>query len=62
MHRCPFRELAERYPRVVCSFHAGLIDGALDELGAPVVLDGLDAWATPSTCIARFTRRASGMD
>ena len=33
MHRCPFRELAERYPRVVCSLHAGLIDGALEELG-----------------------------
>ena len=29
MRRCPFRELAERYPRVICSFHAGLIDGAL---------------------------------
>ncbi len=61
MHRCPFRELAERYPRVVCSFHAGLIDGALEELGAPVVLDRLDAWVTPSTCIARFAPRASGV-
>ncbi len=54
MHRCPFRELAERYPRVVCSFHAGLIDGALEELGAPLVLEGLEPWATPSTCVARF--------
>ena len=61
MHRCPFRELAERYPRVVCSFHAGLIDGALEELGAPVVLDRLDPWVTPSTCIARFAPRASGV-
>ena len=59
MHRCPFRELAERYPRVVCSLHAGLIDGALEELGAPVVLDGLEAWATPSTCIARLAPRGS---
>ena len=59
MHRCPFRELAERYPRVVCSLHAGLIDGALEELGAPVVLDGLEAWATPSTCIARLVPRGT---
>ena len=60
MHRCPFRELAERYPRVVCSLHAGLIDGALEELGAPVALVGLEAWATPSTCIARLASRVSG--
>ena len=54
MHRCPFRELAERYPRVVCSFHAGLIDGALGELGSDVRLESLEAWVTPSTCVARL--------
>lgn len=54
MHRCPFREVAERYPRVVCSFHAGLIDGALAELGADVGLESLEAWVTPSTCVARL--------
>jgi predicted ArsR family transcriptional regulator len=59
MHRCPFRELAERYPGVVCALHAGLIDGALEELRAPVRLDGLDAWETPTTCVARF---ASGVE
>jgi predicted ArsR family transcriptional regulator len=58
MHRCPFRELAERYPRVVCSFHAGLIDGALEEIGSPVALGMLEAWATPSTCVARFVSRS----
>jgi predicted ArsR family transcriptional regulator len=60
MHRCPFRELAERYPRVVCSFHAGLINGALEELGSGVGLEGLDAWVTPSMCVARFGRREPG--
>ncbi|MCY7302621.1 MAG: transcriptional regulator, partial [Thermoleophilia bacterium] len=54
MHRCPFRELAERYPRVVCSFHAGFIDGALGELGSGTSLKSLEAWVTPSTCVARF--------
>ncbi len=52
MHRCPFRELAERYPAVVCSFHAGLIDGALQELDAPVRLLELEPWRTPRTCVA----------
>lgn len=59
MHRCPFRELAERYPRSVCSLHAGLIDGALAELGAPVVLAKLEPWATPATCVARLARGAA---
>jgi predicted ArsR family transcriptional regulator len=54
MHRCPFRELAERYPRVVCGFHAGLIDGALTELGAPVRLGTLEPWVSPTSCVARL--------
>lgn len=54
MNRCPFRELAERCPRVVCSFHAGLIDGALEELGCGVSLEVLEPWVTPTTCVARF--------
>lgn len=58
MYRCPFRELAERYPRTVCSLHAGLIDGALAELGAPVALESLEPWATPSTCVAHLAPRA----
>ena len=57
MHRCPFRQLAECYPRVVCSFHAGLIDGALEELGGRIALEGIEAWVTPSTCVARFVSR-----
>jgi len=60
MHRCPFRDLAERYPRVVCGFHAGLIDGALEELGAPVGLTELEPWATPRSCVARIAPRPDG--
>ena len=54
MRRCPFRELSDRYPRVICSFHAGLIDGALAELGAPIVLEGLEPQVSSNTCLARF--------
>jgi len=28
--RCPFRELAEAYPEVVCPLHRGLVEGAAD--------------------------------
>jgi predicted ArsR family transcriptional regulator len=30
---CPFRELAEQYPDLVCNLHRGLIEGFVDELG-----------------------------
>ena len=59
MHRCPFRDLAERYPRVVCSLHAGLIDGALEELDAPVALERLEPWVSPTTCAARLRPRSA---
>jgi predicted ArsR family transcriptional regulator len=62
MHRCPFRELAERYPGVVCAFHAGLIEGALGELGAPVGLGALAPWVTPTTCVATLVPASSSSD
>jgi predicted ArsR family transcriptional regulator len=58
MRHCPFKELAERYPSVVCALHAGIIDGALDELGAPLEVEALEPWATPNTCVAHLRRRA----
>ena len=58
MRRCPFRELAERHPRVICSFHAGLVDGALAELDAPIALERLESRVSPNTCLARFAPRA----
>lgn len=59
MHRCPFRDLAERYPRVVCGMHAGLIDGALVELGAPVELDHLEPWVRSDACVAWLRPRTT---
>jgi predicted ArsR family transcriptional regulator len=34
---CPFRELAEQYPDLVCHLHRGLIEGFVDELGGAEV-------------------------
>jgi len=62
MHRCPFRELAERYPRVVCGFHAGLIDGALEKLDAPVRLAALEPWVSSTSCVARLEPRRERAD
>jgi predicted ArsR family transcriptional regulator len=54
MCSCPFRELAVRYERIVCSLHQGLIDGALERLQTPLVLAELRPWATPDRCVARL--------
>jgi predicted ArsR family transcriptional regulator len=52
LHRCPFREIAQARPDVVCSIHLGLMRGALAELGAPVAAIKLLPFVEPSLCVA----------
>jgi len=56
MHRCPFRELAETEPHIVCAAHRGLIAGALEELGGALELAELQIFPRPDVCIARLRR------
>jgi predicted ArsR family transcriptional regulator len=56
MHRCPYRELAQVSPDVVCAVHRGLIDGALQELGSPLAVGSLEVFPLPDTCVAHLTR------
>ena len=35
---CPFRELAEAHPDLVCRLHRGLVEGLVDELGGAEVV------------------------
>jgi predicted ArsR family transcriptional regulator len=57
MRRCPFHDLAEMHPEIVCSAHRGLIDGALAELGSPLEVDRLDVFVRPDLCVARLEPR-----
>jgi predicted ArsR family transcriptional regulator len=34
---CPFRDLAEEHPELVCSLHCGLVEGLVDEIGGAEV-------------------------
>ena len=52
--RCPFREVAEKHTDVVCAIHLGLMQGALDELGAPIVATSLEPFVTAQMCIAHL--------
>jgi predicted ArsR family transcriptional regulator len=57
MRRCPFHELAETNPGVVCGVHRGLISGALEELESRLGVDGLDVFVQPDLCVARLGER-----
>ncbi len=36
---CPFRQLAEAHPDLVCRLHCGLVEGLVDEIGGVEVVD-----------------------
>lgn len=57
IHHCPFREVAQQDPGVVCAVHLGLMQGALQELGAPLGVAGLDRFVTDHECVARLEDR-----
>jgi predicted ArsR family transcriptional regulator len=57
MRRCPFHDLAESHPEVVCAVHRGVIDGALEELGSDLAVERLDVLVRQDLCVARLDRR-----
>jgi predicted ArsR family transcriptional regulator len=55
VHRCPFLDVARRHQDVVCSLHLGIMQGALETLGAPVEARDLEPFVRPSLCVAHVT-------
>jgi predicted ArsR family transcriptional regulator len=56
MRRCPFYDLAEAQPEIVCAVHKGLISGALEEIGSKLEVEGLDVLVEPDLCVVRLGR------
>jgi predicted ArsR family transcriptional regulator len=54
LRQCPFREVAEVHPEIVCQLHLGLMQGALDQMRAPVTVAGLQPFAEASLCVAHL--------
>jgi predicted ArsR family transcriptional regulator len=54
LRQCPFREVAEVHQEVVCQLHLGLMQGALDQMRAPVTADRLQPFAEASLCVAHL--------
>jgi predicted ArsR family transcriptional regulator len=46
---CPFRELAEAYPELVCNLHRGLCEGVVGETGEGSVV-GFSTLYEPDPC------------
>lgn len=55
LHRCPFGEVAEQHSGVVCGVHLGLMQGALEALGAPLEATRLEPFVAPGLCLAHLT-------
>ena len=52
MHNCPFAEAAQQAPDIVCQLHAGLINGALEELRSGQRVVKLEPQTQPHPCRA----------
>jgi len=58
MRRCPFHDLAETTPEVVCAVHRGLISGSLAELGQNLAVRELEIFPRPDVCVAHLAPAA----
>lgn len=58
VRHCPFLELAEERPEVVCGVHLGLLRGVLDAWQAPVTADRLEPFVEPDRCLVHLVPRA----
>ena len=59
MHGCPFKDMAETGPEIVCAIHRGFISGAFAGLGAELEVETPDAFVEPDLCVVRLRRRAA---
>ena len=50
LRQCPFSEVARTYPEVVCSMHLGMVQGALEVLGATDVGTTLTPFTSLGVC------------
>jgi predicted ArsR family transcriptional regulator len=57
LRHCPFLELAEEFGSVVCPLHLGLMQGALEQMDAPITASALEPFAEPGACVVRLAQR-----
>jgi predicted ArsR family transcriptional regulator len=55
IRRCPFHELAETHPQIVCAVHRGLMEGAYEELRSEIEVGELEVFPQPDLCVVHLT-------
>ena len=55
LRHCPFLELAQQHPEVVCQVHLGLAQGLLAAWRAPVTAERLVPFAEPDRCVVQLS-------
>ena len=55
LSHCPFIDLAQTNPAVVCGIHRGLIAGTLEQFGETDVEVSLEPFVGPQRCMAHVT-------
>lgn len=59
LRHCPFLELTQTQSAVLCPLHLGLMQGALQEWGAPVDVDRLEPFIEPDLCLAHLSTKGA---
>lgn len=54
LRHCPFLELAESRPDVVCPVHLGLMQGAVEEWDSRATIERLDPFVEPDLCMTHL--------
>ncbi|MEP6980981.1 MAG: helix-turn-helix domain-containing protein [Nakamurella sp.] len=52
---CPYRDLAQSHPEVICAIHLGLLQGTLAQLDGPPTTAQLLPFVKPRLCVVRLT-------
>ena len=54
LRHCPFLELAQQHPEVVCRVHLGMAQGVLAAWRAPITAERLVPFAAPDRCVVQL--------
>ena len=54
LRHCPFLELAQQHPAVVCQVHLGMAQGVLAAWQAPITAERLVPFAEPDRCVVQL--------
>lgn len=61
LRHCPFLELAQSRPEVICSAHLGIMQGLAEGWQAPFIVERLDPLVEPDRCVVHLRAKAAAV-